>query len=282
MEHIRAKNKIRLFALDLDGTALSPDGTFSPLMRRALQEAAANGIGVAAASGRSLASLPACVLQASEIGSAITSNGAAVYDLKSRQKLCAHTLAPQAAEKILQIMEKSGDNFIEYTVGGQAYAPAPMVLYPEKFGRTAKAAAYVRATRKPSENFFADARKHIRELDCLDFYCSSQTAYMEIRKQVEKIEGLYVTSSFPNMLEISDAKAGKANALRYLCERLGIHIEETAAFGNADNDSAMLLQSGCGIAVQSASPACKAAADFLTGDPQDDGVAKAMLQLMRK
>ena len=280
-KEICTENKIKLFALDLDGTSLAPDGAFSPLMHLALQKAAENGIAVAAASGRALHALPDCVRRAPEIRYAITSNGAAVYDLQTGEKLCAYTLSPAAAEQVLQIMETEKGAFVEYTVEGQAYAPAEMVRAPEKFGRTAKAADYVRRTRKPSEHFFADAHAHIGELDCIDAYCASKEAFEALLDRVQKIDGLYTTSSFPNMLEISDARAGKANALQYLCRQLHIHIKETAAFGNADNDSAMLLESGCGIAVRSASPACKAAADFLTGDPQEDGAAKAMLQLMQ-
>lgn len=281
-QKICAREKIRLFALDLDGTALAPDGAFSPRMHLALQKAAENKIAVAVASGRALHALPDCVRRAPAIRYAITSNGAAVYDLQTSEKLCAHTLLPAAAEQVLQILQAENGAFVEYTVAGQAYAPAEMVRAPEKFGRTAKAADYVRRTRKPSANFFADARAHINELDCIDAYCTGKEAFEALRARVQKIEGLYTTSSFPNMLEISDARAGKANALQYLCRHLHIHIKETAAFGNADNDSEMLRESGCGIAVRSASPACKAAADFLTGDPADDGAANAMLQLMQK
>lgn len=277
---LHANHNIKLLALDLDGTALSPDGTFSPLMRRALVHAHANGIAVITASGRALQALPECVLQAPEICYAITSNGAAVYDLKKQIKLCAHTLSKDAAEQVLQIMKKAGTAFVEFTVNGQPYAPAEMVRNPEKFGRTAKAADYVRSTRKPSTHFFEDARAHIHELDCLDIYCGTAEEFETLYKKVKKVKGIYITSSFPNMLEISDEHGGKANALQYICKKLNISIQETAAFGNADNDSEMLRESALGIAVRSASEACKAAADFITGDPKEDGVAKAILQLI--
>lgn len=54
---------------------------------------------------------------------------------------------------------------------------------------------------------------------------------------------------------------------------LGIPAEETAAFGDADNDIDMLEASGFGFAVENASPACLAAADYITRSNREDGVA---------
>ena len=56
--------------------------------------------------------------------------------------------------------------------------------------------------------------------------------------------------------------------------------EETAAFGDADNDIDMLKVSGCGIAVANATEGCKAAADCLTKSNQEDGVAYGIREIL--
>ena len=78
--------RIRCIALDLDRTTLNSEGHLSERNRRAIERAISSGIQIAVASGRSLDSLPGEVLEIPGIRYAITSNGAAVYDLKG--KIC--------------------------------------------------------------------------------------------------------------------------------------------------------------------------------------------------
>ena len=73
--------KIRIAALDLDGTLLSHENTSTPRTRQAIAEAAARGVVVLPATGRALANLPPLVAQLPGVRYAITSNGAAVWDL---------------------------------------------------------------------------------------------------------------------------------------------------------------------------------------------------------
>lgn len=72
---------VRLIALDLDGTLLNHSGEITPLTREAIARATANGVVVVPATGRPLASLPPVVAQLPGVRYAITSNGAAVWDL---------------------------------------------------------------------------------------------------------------------------------------------------------------------------------------------------------
>lgn len=71
----------RLVALDLDGTLLNHQGQVTPRTRQAIAEAVARGIVVLPATGRPLSNLPPVVAQLTGIRYAITSNGAAVWDL---------------------------------------------------------------------------------------------------------------------------------------------------------------------------------------------------------
>ena len=72
---------IRLVALDLDGTLLNREGHVTPRTRAALQAAVDKGVYIVPATGRPLASLPPVVAKLPGIRYAITSNGAAVWDL---------------------------------------------------------------------------------------------------------------------------------------------------------------------------------------------------------
>ena len=72
---------VRLVALDLDGTLLSRSNEVTTATREAIARAVAHGVAVVPATGRPLASLPPVVAKLPGIRYAITSNGAAVWDL---------------------------------------------------------------------------------------------------------------------------------------------------------------------------------------------------------
>jgi hydroxymethylpyrimidine pyrophosphatase-like HAD family hydrolase len=57
---------------------------------------------------------------------------------------------------------------------------------------------------------------------------------------------------------------------------LGISLAQTAAFGDADNDADLLRAAGVGVAVANATPACRAAADFIAPHHDADGVAEGI------
>ena len=76
-------------------------------------------------------------------------------------------------------------------------------------------------------------------------------------------------------------RAGKESMLQRLAERLGICPTEILAFGNGENDAAMLRWAGMGVAVQNAAPACLGAADVVTNSNEKDGVAKFLQTQMQ-
>jgi hypothetical protein len=71
----------------------------------------------------------------------------------------------------------------------------------------------------------------------------------------------------------------KVSGVRKACELLGIGMDEVVAFGDADNDVKMLKECGYGIAVGNASPAAKAAADYVCLTKHAQGVVEGMCHL---
>ena len=124
-------------------------------------------------------------------------------------------------------------------------------------------------------------RAHSRELDSIDLVVHGAEEKERLSAQLRaSIPRIYVTSSVPQLVEISHRDAGKHSGLRYICDLLGLSPAQTAAFGDGDNDADLLTFAGCGIAVANASPACLAAADRVTGHFAEDGVAQAIALLL--
>ena len=71
-----------------------------------------------------------------------------------------------------------------------------------------------------------------------------------------------------------DRYAVKEKALTILAAKLGINMANIAAFGDEVNDIGMLRAAGTAVAVENAIPEAKAAADYICGDCDEDGVAR--------
>ncbi len=271
---------IRLVAMDLDGTALNRQGEFSPRTRRALEQAVGRGVHVVAASGRPFGSLPACLWEVEGLEYAIWSNGAAVSRLADGACLRRNCLDPELVREILARMEPY-PLAMEGAVDGVAYASREYIEDPEAFGSPADAVAYIRRTRKPVPDIRAFLWENQERLEAVDIVTPDPARKQELQEQLEPLEGLYLTSSVPHLLELASRKAGKASALAWLAERLSIGRQEILAFGNADNDRDMIRFAGVGVAVANSPDSLKQEADLVAGDHDRDGVAEILEQWIR-
>lgn len=265
--------KISCIALDLDRTTLDSNGHLSADNRKAIEAAIEQGIHVVIASGRALTSLPSDVLAIPGIRYAITSNGAAVYDLHTGECLKQYKLTAESAEHILKL---TGGREVAYEafIDGQPYAQKKYIADPVRFGALPKAIPYIQSTRRPVEDMLSFLKEHIKELDCLDLVVKNEEIKCQIRNELEqKVSDIYVTSSVEQLLEISYKDCGKHSGAKVILEHLGLEREQLAAFGDADNDADLLAFAGLGIAMANASKKCREAADWVTLSNDENGVA---------
>ena len=272
---------IRCIALDLDRTTLNSAGQLSERNRKAMEQAIENGIQIAVASGRSLDSLPAAVLEIPGIRYAITSNGAAVYDLEERTCLRQYKLTAEAVRDILRWTEEADVTF-EAFIDGKPYAEKDYVEDAVRFGAMPQSIPYIQGTREPVENMRHFIQRHEEELDCIDVVVKSEEYKRQLWKILEKqVRHVYITSSVKQLLEISDVNAGKDAAARFLIEYLGMTREELAGFGDGHNDSGLLEFAGIGFAVENAVEECRKAADRIVSSNDGDGVAEGIEYILR-
>lgn len=263
---------IRLIALDLDGTTLRPDKSLAAATRTAIEDALAAGIQVAVASGRSFASLPREVLEIPGIEYAITSNGAAVYRVSEGRRCRQCLLTVEAVEEILAVTPENCA--METFVEGVPYARADYAADPMAFGASPRAVDYIQSTRRRVQDIRAFILKHRSELDAIDVIVRSEEEKGWVRAALKaSVQDVYITSSVPQLIEISHRDAGKRAALEWLTQHLNLSLSQTAAFGDAENDREMLCAAGLGVAMENAPDEVKAVADAVTKSCQEDGVA---------
>lgn len=270
--------KPKLIALDLDETTLDRESQLSPENRAALERAIEQGVEIVVATGRPMGSVPQEIRAFPGIRYAITGNGAAVCHMGTGETLLRRLVPESAVEQVLTLAQ--GENVtLEVFIQGRAYAQVDYIRHPEAFMADEQTTRYVQSTRNPVADIVQFARVHSRELDSIDVVVADLETKRRMQTRLEQIDGVYITTSVPRLLEISNAACGKHRGMEFVCKLLGVSQEDTAAFGNADNDADMLRWAGFGVAVENASAECKAAADYVTAEHWDDGVAKAFRAL---
>jgi len=268
---------IRLIALDLDDTTLRSDSSLADVTRDAIELVIKNDIEVVVASGRAFKSLPKSVISIAGVRYAISSNGAAIEYVPDGKRLLSVTLRPESVLQTLEVFE--GERF-EAFIDGQPYCDSEYISDPVRYGCSPAYVEYVQTTRLPISDMPAFIRENLDILDSIDVLCGTLEHKNELWRKAKKLKNVYVTSSSPRLIEISDSSAGKGAALRKLSEILGIESKYIAAFGNGDNDADMLSFAGLGVAVKNASAKCLAAADFICPSNDENGVAETIVKMI--
>ena len=83
----------------------------------------------------------------------------------------------------------------------------------------------------------------------------------------------------PTGFDIISRRIGKASGISVMMERFGFRREETAAFGDADNDAEMIAFAGVGIAMGNGSLRARTSADYVTSSVDEDGISRAVHRL---
>ncbi len=273
--------RIKCIALDLDRTTLNTAGRLPPANKAAIEMAISSGVHVVIASGRAFDTLPEEVLSIPGIKYAVTCNGAAMYDLPAKKCLKRYRLSGTAVEAVMRVT-KEEDVTYEAFIDGIAYAGKEYIEDPVRFGATPQAVSYVRKTRRGQEDIVAFIHERKEQLDSMDIVVKEEEKKRELWERIAHVtDEVYITSSVQQLIEIAHKDAGKKSGLAFFIDLLGIKSEETAAFGDADNDVDMLRFAGCGIAVENASKTCKEAADYITKRCDADGVAYGIREILK-
>lgn len=265
--------KTKLIALDLDGTTLTSNNTLSAAVKSAIEKAIASGIEVIAASGRPFGTMPEEILNIKGVDYIIASNGAAIYD-KNRKCIRRSLLNPDEVISLLELT-KPYDLIFEAFIEGLTYTDARYVANPKKYGCTDAYIDYVRSAHGHIDDMRKFIYEHRHELDSIEFIETDNELCKRLWDEIDsRTTDFYITSSTPCFVEFMAKEATKANAVEWICNRLGINQNETAACGNADNDADMIRWAGKGYAVKNASKLCLESADIVVSSNNDDGAAE--------
>jgi len=251
-------------AVDIDDTLVGPDGVISAANAAALARLVAEGTLVVLASGRSHANmLPFHRALGLPPGPVISSQGAVVQESDSGEVRFARTISPANVADVTRDGRERG-----FAV--QFYRPSGVHL----------------ETRTQWTEFDqrrnAEPHRHVRDLLATG---TGGTVPDDVVKIIWLGDPDAITDAVADAharhngpitvirtdrpyLEFSAANVTKATALAAVAESLGASQAEVVAFGDGNNDAAMLAWAGVGVAMPHASESALAAADRIA--PEGD------------
>lgn len=98
----------------------------------------------------------------------------------------------------------------------------------------------------------------------------------EEKEVLSSIPNCEIGRWYPAFADVTAKGNTKQKGIDEIIRHFGIRLEETMAFGDGGNDISMLRHAGIGIAMGNAKDDVKAAANYVTTDVDDNGIANAL------
>ena len=275
---------IKAIALDIDGTLTNDEKVVTARTREALLAAQRSGVRLILSSGRpiqGLRSLAAELDLPANGGLLVAFNGAHVVDARTDEVLFDQPMDPSALAALVgHVREFAVIPWI--TEGSRLYVERGMRHVITYRGEPLDIVEY--------ERKMCDLE--VCEVDDLlevcgrpqdKLLCASEPEYLGEHWRAmnapfaEALSGMFTADFY---FEFMAPGINKGNALAGALPKLGIDASEVVAFGDGENDMAMLEWAGMGVAMGNAGDSVKAVADRVTGTNNEDGIADALAEIL--
>jgi hydroxymethylpyrimidine pyrophosphatase-like HAD family hydrolase len=104
----------------------------------------------------------------------------------------------------------------------------------------------------------------------------------KMKKIIGKLEGIAVSSSFRDNIEITHITAQKGIILAKVAEKMGFKRDEVLVLGDSFNDYSMFTEFTESVAMGNAVPEIKEIAKYITDTNDNLGVAKAIYKVLEE
>ena len=278
--------RIRIVALDLDGTLLDSQKRLSAANRAALEEAAGMGVQIVPTTGRFFGMMPQSIRDLPFVRYAITINGAQVYDRKTDAAIVRDEIPLEMAIDLMRLLD-GYDVIYDCYRSDWGWMTAALQAKAEDYATDAHYLKMVREFRKP----VVDLKGHLAataaegDVQKVMLFARNAPGSEEVTKAIAEevakhFPSIKVTASTRNNLEFNIASAHKGNALKRFAEHLGLTLANCMAIGDGMNDLTMIEAAGVGVAMANAHPLVRAASDRITRSNDEDGVAWAISEIL--
>ena len=263
---------IRLIAADLDDTLLDAESRLRERTVEALRAAIRRGVYVVLASGRMPLAMRPFAEAIGVNAPVIAYNGALTVNLSDGSVSGRFPVPEALAREAAAMAEDLGAHVQAFQ--GDRYCYAQENVYSGRYAASIHWQG--EALGRPLSQAFTG------EADKLLVIQERENIAVWSERFRERFQGrLRCFISRPNYIEITHTDAAKENALRALCERLGVPLAQAAAFGDGENDLGMVRLAGHGYVMANARENVRAGAPAVAPANTEDGVAQIVEAWLR-
>ncbi|MBU6136648.1 Cof-type HAD-IIB family hydrolase [Clostridium tertium] len=283
---------IRLIASDMDGTLLNNDHDIDIETVEAIRKAEEAGIIFAISTGREYDSVKVLLDKHNIKAQCVLSNGAEYRD-EDGNILDVINIKEESAKKIIEILDKNKMSARIFTEKGVFTTSTREMALQEIIFRTMSfnPSLTEEEAREVAENlgfftclqFIDDLDKFFEEgVEVRKFvaFHSDIELIDKMKKVLGEIEGLAISSSFRDNIEITDINAQKGIILETVATKMDIAREDVMILGDSFNDYSMFEIFEETVAMKNAIPEVKAIAKYITDSNDNLGVAKAIYNVI--
>lgn len=269
--------KYDLIALDLDGTALTPENLVAPSTREAVRMAQARGVRVVVSTGRICGEAAEFAAAMGAEDYMVTSGGAALSLVGERRCLMRMSMPWESSVRAAAALERVGLSTMVYVGENLLITP-----YDEmQFAAYKSNEGYLAIRRVVPSVAEWVASGHVM-VDKIFSRSADRMTILNARQVLSRIAGIRVMSSADDNVEVVSPAADKGTALSMVCRLYGTSLSRAAAVGDSENDLEMLRAVALPIAMGNGNRAVKALCTHVTDDNRHDGVAKAIEWVLRQ
>ncbi|WP_195262944.1 Cof-type HAD-IIB family hydrolase [Clostridium sp. 1001275B_160808_H3] len=283
---------IRLIASDMDGTLLNSDHDIDFETVKAIKKAEEAGIIFAISTGREYDSVKVLLDKHNIKAQCVLSNGAEYRD-EDGNILDVINIKNETAKKIIEILDKNKMSARIFTEKGVFTTSTREMALQEVIFRTMSfnPSLTEEEAREVAENLgFFTCLKFIEDLDKFFEEGVEVRKFVAFHNDIElidkmkkvlgEIEGLAISSSFRDNIEITDINAQKGIILEQVAAKMDIAREDVMILGDSFNDYSMFEIFEETVAMKNAIPEVKAIAKYITDSNDNLGVAKAIYNVL--
>lgn len=262
-----------LAAIDIDDTLVDRNKRMSPENHAAIRQLQELGCRIVLATGRRHANALATARDLDLEDYVISTQGARVEHTATGHVLYTSRLAPEITKRLVSEGLDRGHTVLlwrEEAVYAQAETPWLNHYYEETEDGPVTIADLLTLADEPAEKVVWLAERET---------INSAHIAAEIRHGDDAV--ITVTTDFS--LEFSAPGAEKDKGVAAVARHYGIPRESVLAFGDSNNDTAMLAWAGLGVAMAHGRPGAHAAADLVTpAGPPESALARGIEVVMRQ
>ena len=241
---------------------------------KAINDAVDAGIYFVPSTGRALYTIPENVLSLEGVKYVITSNGAAVTDLKSKEIIYKKQLDINTAQQVIEYGLDMGI-MVEIFVNGRAYTLKKFMARLVEYGVNPKFTDWMEDTRTVV-NKFEEILKNGTTVENINMIYTDLSKRVETHSYLTRNLEVEVTNSLGYNLEVGAKGCSKGEALEALAKKLSIDMGKVMCLGDNDNDRDMLRRAGISIAMANADNTLKENVTYVSKGNNEDGFAHAV------